>query len=694
MENLHDHLLSLATKDPERPILLACTETGQVETTVTARNLLQKVESAAVFLQTQGLDRGDRVALDLGNSVEFLYLSWAAWATGIVTVPLDTKRDTEELRAFKISSTNAKLVLSKQTIPSASADTVKWISGLTHDALILFTSGTTARPKGALLTLENLAVNAEGIISWLSISDTDRFLVELPLHHINSTTFCLATLMAGASIAIPPRYSNSHFFDHAACTGATFTSIVPSIVFDQLQNRREFEKVKNNIKLNRIQIGSAPVVASAAEEFVDIFGIRLYQGYGQTETALRVTGVPMDVSNAEYRELLKENSIGTPMRWATVKVADSEGKILGEGIEGEIIVKGPAVMKEYVGGEPAYRDGYFLTGDIGFWKNRKGRQFFYLVGRSKEIIIKGGINISPVAVENALKRASTDIDQAYVVGVPDARYGEEIGAIIIWKASVIDKPTTLRRLKLLLLLGHIALSEYERPLYLAQMEAKQLPTTSTGKVQRTVLRSEASGIFTPIHDLLESEVHRFSVITPHSPLFGASHALYNHCWQPLTQTISEYIAYLARYITLGAVDADGMLVGQISFASTHDEFVCVSICSATFAPKSVPQGISAPSKAFVTNYLNAGHDPVMNFHTKLGAHLVDVFENGRPDDKSSLGYTMLLAYPDYPLPSFSGPVSHELIQAVRTLAHDMDAKVTAISRPGGLARYIAAREAA
>ncbi|MFA6969636.1 MAG: class I adenylate-forming enzyme family protein [Candidatus Paceibacterota bacterium] len=691
MKNLHEHLSGLAHADPARAALLVCDTSGTIIEEISRAALLARVEAAAAYLQRKRLSRGDRVALALGNCADLLSISWAAWSMGIATMPLDTKRDTDELRAYKTSASDAKLLITQENlseIHSASgSEEISWMPDLSHEALILFTSGTTAYPKGARMTLENLVANAEGIVEWLRIVEDDRFLVELPLHHINSTVFCLASLLAGASIALPPRYSNSHFFAQAAESGATFTSIVPSIVFDQLSREKEFELTKSRLKLTRIQLGSAPVIAGDALEFMQKFSIPLYQGYGQTETALRVTGVPMDLSEEQYAKAVAENSIGVAMKWATVEAASAGGKILGEGEEGELIVKGPAVMQGYIGGEDAFRDGYFLTGDIGYWKEIEGRRFFYLKGRAKEIIIKGGVNISPVAVENALKKTDSAIDQAYIVGVPDERYGEEIGAVVVWKADV-DAASATRRLKLSLLAGSAVLSAYETPKYPKSVRAEELPMTSTGKVQRMTLRKQLEGTFESIYDLIESHDFRFVVLTSQSPLAEASRMLYNHCWQPLTKDEREYRKYLGNYTTLGAIDTSNTLAGQISFSYADKKISCVSICSATFKPKSVPEMTDTPDAEFVRDYLLAGSDPVMNFHHKLGAELVEVTPGGRPDDKSALGYTMLLRYPPLQGAELSGPVSNQLIQAVRILALDVEAEVYAVSRPGGLASFL------
>ena len=295
-KSLYEHIASIAKQNSAKVALLGVDEKGTVVEKITYPDLLEKLEVAAEELASLGLVKGDRIALAFRNSPALLIWSWAAWATGIVTVPMDTKRDTPELYEYKINLNKAKVLILERGIQAVKLPGVRikvhtefkwqgktlpfhgWEKGLAHKALVLFTSGTTGHPKGAMLSLENLLVNADGIRQWLRITGDDTFLVNLPLHHINSTTFCLSTLLAGGTIAIPPTYSNSNFWQQMAKTGATITSIVQSILFDQVSRGKEFEAVKGNIKLDRIQIGSAPVVTHTVQEFRKRYGILVYQG--------------------------------------------------------------------------------------------------------------------------------------------------------------------------------------------------------------------------------------------------------------------------------------------------------------------------------------------------------------------------------------------------------------------------------
>ena len=717
---------------------------GTVLEEISYKELLGRLQIAANWLLSKNIKPGDVIGIAMHNSPDLLVMSWAAWSVGIITAPLDMKRDTMLQHEYKLTLCRAKMLVTQAgvfnaeekamlKIPVSVVEDIDWTNEQTEiswqknsseTSLILFTSGTTSHPKGARLSMKNLLVNAAAIHDWLHISGQDTFLVNLPLHHINSTTFCLATLLGGGTIAIIPNYSNSQFWLQIATTGATVTSIVQSICFDQLAREKEFDAVKDQVKLTRIQIGSAPVVTQDLKKFMEMYQIKFYQGYGQTETALRVTGVPMDISEELYMKLVDTNSIGIAMSWADLQILDENGTRLGPNEEGELAVKGPAVMAGYLGDVPAFNtDGYFLTGDIGYFKEIDGRKYFYLKGRKKEIIIKGGINISPVAVENQLKELSQDISQVYVIGVPDARYGEEVGAVICWKEG-IDQDLSMLKLKQTLFLGTDILSTYEAPKYLVSYDANDLPTTSTGKIQRSVLKDTiGKDRFSDITEVVTNHAFHFFILTPQSPYLKDAFALYNTCWQPLTVTFSEYKKYVSTQMIIAAVRPDGSVAGTIAYVRTNlseeelsrvkynkfidpknkliqkdsKSLVCVAICSDNFKPQRIPKVDHRPSPKEVEAYLAAGSDGVFSFHQKpkggalQGASLVAVIENGRSEDKSSCGYTMLLKYPEVKSPKLSEnvSVSINLIETVMLVGSVTNGKVVyALSRPGGLASYL------
>ena len=739
------HITSLAKAMPDAPALLSCDDGGKILDTVSYSALRQRLERIGYWLQSMKLSGGDVIALGMHNRAELLLVSWAAWSLGIITAPLDVRRDAEEQHLYKIGLTRPKLLIGDGKFANllenfedvgavsalSDAKPVAWKKGIEHPALILFTSGTTSHPKGAKLSLKNLVTNADGIRGWFKITEKDRFLVLLPLHHINSTSFTLATVLGGASIAIPPAYSSSKFWPQLANSQSTFTSIVPTICFDQLSQEAAF-KAENNLQVTRIQIGSAPVIAGDAKKFIEMYKIPLYQGYGQTETALRVTGMPLELDEKTYSSLVAENSIGKPMKWADVIIMGKDGKALAEGEEGELAVRGDAVMEGYLGdgnNRGAFRNGYFLTGDIGFCRKINGEPFFFLKGRSKEIIIKGGVNISPASVEDRLKQCDSAIDQAYVVGVPDRRYGEEVAAVVCWKKGE-DAIKAEAKLRYRLMNPLPNIRSFEVPQYITTLNASELPMTSTGKVQRSVLRKTiAPEKFRHVNSIVSSEKYEFIRLAAYEkPRMKEALELFNRCWQPLVIDAEKLQAHVSNgFIIICIPKGGGPIQSMISLLrtdmgekelskSTYDELtgnlsmatsklygrniVCVSICSASYVPQT-PGNAKAPPASEMEKYLASGGDPVYAFHVKKkgdieGAKLLSLLPDARPDDKLSLGYCMLLEYPSIPaVPCIPkrGSAASQLIEAVMEFARQQDVKrVFAFSRPAGSSEYFGAKK--
>lgn len=747
IRNIHDYLSSQAKNRPTDIALSRCNKEGVIKETISYKELKNKIEGISYWLLRQGLGLGDVLGFAMTNSPELLIISWACWSVGIITVPLDIKRDTTETHRFKLRLSKAKLLIAERglltekdkqelskwkLIETERLDfsnievkgNVGWTNSLSHDALILFTSGTEAYPKGAQLTLQNLVVNADSIRNWFKITSSDRFMVILPLYHINSTTFCIATLLAGASIAFIPSYSNSKFWQEVALTSSTFTSIVPSICFDQLTRKKEFEAVKKKLKLNRLQIGSAPVVVSDVKKFMKMYEIPIYQGYGQTETALRVTGVSLDLDKKTYASLVDSNSIGTQMRWATVEIVDDKGKILDENKDGELAVKGEALMKGYLNKSKAFKNGYFFTGDIGYYKIINGDRYFFLKGRKKEIIIKGGINISPVAVEDKLKKVCSYIDQVFVIGISDRRFGEEIAAVICWKNVNVQKEKAF--LKYTLARGIETISRYETPKYIADIDSKDLPTTSTGKVQRLLIKNKISpASFEPVNLVVKINKYSFRLLTEDSLQIKEALELYNYCWHPLPLSINRFKDLVKNSSTIMVLDIKNKIKGLVTFlrvdmpeeqlsSFTYTELValkeknivdnngnslvCISICGPNYKQEPILKAIRIPNVEEVKKYLLLGKDSVYNFHLKpkggfdKGASLVKVLPNSRPEDKRALGYNMLLKYPKVAKEVYlteSASIATQLIEAVMLVARSLGIEnVYAFSRPAALAQYM------
>jgi len=744
VKSLKEHIFGLAERTPEKPALVSCNQEGETEKVYTYKDLKDEIVKVANWLQHDlGLHKGDVLGLALPNSIELLIVSWSAWATGIITVPLDMRRDTTSQHQYKLKLTKAKVVLANEEVSGLSKlphaqKSVTWQKDLSHTALVLFTSGTTATPKGVELTLKNLLINAQSITEWFRVTADDRFLVLLPLYHINSTTFSLATLLAGGSIAVVPGYSNTKFWQHLAKTQSTFTSIVPTICYDQLSQADEFSKAKADLTINRIQIGSAPVVPHEAQKFMEQFAISLYQGYGQTETALRVTGVPMDLPRDLYAKLIQDNSIGKPMSWADVQVMDKKGNVLGEGQEGELGVKGPAVMAGYMenpeANKDAFKNSYFLTGDLGYYRLIDGVRYFFLKGRIKEIIIKGGVNISPVSIEARLKEMNENIGEVCVVGLPDARYGEEVAAVICWKNTSKPVSHLEAELKYQLTLPSQILAPFEVPHYIMSVEKSQIPLTPTGKVQRTLLKTLfPANVFQQVNLIASNgEWKFFRLRVSDKSYMKECFDLFNYCWQPLALDWETFLHAVNNGIFIIGVDFQNKVRGFIALLRTSlsatelcklnyreltgslslstnqaqgNKIICLAIGVNSYQPQPRPLAgvMPFPTPNEMQEYLNSGLDLVYNFHKKpkaglAGAQLVALLPNSRPEDTMSLGYNMLMKYPlisEAPTikPNGNASLSVQLIETAMAFAQKLGIfEVYAFSRPAGAYQYFSSKK--
>lgn len=752
-----------AQKQPKKPALIF-EDVDRKETISISYQELQILVQKTAHLLGQKLGKHKAFSFAFHNSPQLVILNLAAWATPYVSVPLDTKRDTPERKIYKLKLTGARILFTrngrdvrrenakiKKALPNLEIialenfatfckllpkEAANLDGKLEGDSLILFTSGTTANPKGTRLSVQNLLANADSIANWMQFEKDDRFHVLLPLHHINSTTFLTTTLLVGGTVVLSSRYSKSQFWQVSAkhkCTGA---SVVPTIAYDLLTEEKSFKKHKGGLgQLTRIQIGSAPVQPMIAEQFIKKYKIKLVQGYGQTETALRSTGVPMDLTPKEYRQAVKLNTVGTEIKWANVSVLTPEGREAKEGKLGEICVRGPCIMSGYLknpqANKEAFAYGWFHSGDTGYWRQLWGRRFFFLVGRTKEVIHKGGVLVSPLAVENALLAKYPKLEAVYVVGFPHPRLGEEIGAVFVSKDEKIGKrileDVKVHRIK--------NLSHYEYPQAILRVKEESLPKTSTGKVQRLKIKEQfGKKLLQNYRTITKAGKVVFRLIGPEEKeVLGKAREINNTRWgRALQSTIQEFTLRAQNGILIGAFDSQDKLLGTVSALqvaktdiekagkygfwtstwlsltgkgtlSTHnhkgDALVCAAISvvgSNTKNPRPGRRKITlTPDR--LKGYLSSDLDYVVRFHRKRkgglkqGAKIVKILPQARREDKDALGYNLLMQYPTLgkePIVTPNASVGTQLIEAALVYAWQKKLKtVYAYTRPAQLSQY-------
>jgi acyl-CoA synthetase (AMP-forming)/AMP-acid ligase II len=345
----------------------------------------------------------------------------------------------------------------------------------------LRTSGSTGEPKGIVLDARQIVWAADHIRAAHELTPADRGFTALPLSHVNAPVVSLcATLIGGGSLVIAQHFSQSRFWETLDRYAVTWASAVPTMLAMLLTTEKPAFLPG---ALRFVRSASAPLPLSVLEAFEKRFGVAVVETYGLSEAASQVAANP--VPPGERRPGSVGRPTGVAIRvCASRTIHDDEPlRDVAIGTVGEICVCGPSVITRYVDGQApdAFGDGWFRTGDLGYL-DEDG--YLYIVGRKRDVIIRGGENVAPREVEEALLATPYVCDVA-VVGVPDPVYGQRVVAYVVpaasWTATTVE---ALRRACAL------RLSAYKIPERFVVVN--ELPRTPFGKVQRQVLRSAAA----------------------------------------------------------------------------------------------------------------------------------------------------------------------------------------------------------
>jgi long-chain acyl-CoA synthetase len=343
-------------------------------------------------------------------------------------------------------------------------------------ALLMYTSGTTGTPKGVLLTHANLLHAAHSMIDWHSLTTADIVLSSLPIYHINGQViFTITPFVSGGSIVAPHSFSASSWWNLAIRYQCTWINMVPTIIAYLINVAKTSGIVPSREDLKSLRFGrsaSAPLPPEHHREFEKLFGVPVIEGMGMTESCSMVFCNPHD-------DRRRYGSPGLPCG-VEAKVVDPDGNILGDSIAGEICLRGANVLSAYYKSEietaKAFdSEGWLKTGDLGM---RDPDGFYFITGRLKELIIKGGENIAPREIDEAILKHPAVLDAA-AVGIPDANYGQEIMACIVLKEGMACSEEQMREFCLK------ELGKFRTPKWILFLQ--DLPRGPSGKVQRLKL---------------------------------------------------------------------------------------------------------------------------------------------------------------------------------------------------------------
>jgi long-chain acyl-CoA synthetase len=355
------------------------------------------------------------------------------------------------------------------------------------EALIVYTSGTTGHPKGVVLTQSNLLVDAAGIARWHGMTPGERMMCVLPIHHVNGTVVTLVTPLAyGGTAVLCRKFQTDRFLPRLAAERIGVVSVVPTLLSFLLQGGASAEGLDLSA-FRQIICGAGPLTVELALQFQDRFGLRIVHGYGLSETTCYSCFLPVDLDDAAQRGWLGDHgfpSIGCAIPANDMDIHDEAGASVPVGERGEIVIRGHNVMTGYFLNDEANADafahGWFRSGDEGFrLDGPDGRGYFFITGRLKELIIRGGVNVSPLEVDEVLMNLP-GVKAGVSVGFENDMYGEEIGAYV-----VMDEGAP-RDAEAIVAACREELPHHKRPKVV--VFGDEVPVTSTGKYQRNRLK--------------------------------------------------------------------------------------------------------------------------------------------------------------------------------------------------------------
>ncbi|MBI2207072.1 MAG: long-chain fatty acid--CoA ligase [Candidatus Rokubacteria bacterium] len=483
--NVAELLERSARYHADRPALLAG------ERRWTYRELEADAARLAGGFTALGLRPGDRLGLHLPNSAEFVLTYYAAQKAGLVPLSLNVTYAKDEIayiasdaqpRAIVTADAVAGNLPAPADIPSVrhvlNARDLARLDGPPMRALdldreetaaILYTSATTGRPKGVMLTHANVVSNTHATVHHLRMTPDDRGLCALPMFHCFGQNFIMNALVAaGGRLVVQERFVPDPFVDAVARERITLLYAVPTMYILFLSR-----PAKLDVSSVRLCFSAAATLPTDIERrWYETYGHWVHQGYGLTECS------PFGSYNHDVA--FRPGSIGTPIENVEMKIVDEHGRELPDGELGEIVIKGPNVMKGYFGNPQAtaeaIRNGWLHSGDIGY---RDADGYFFIVDRVKDMINVAGFKVFPREVEEVLFRHPA-VKEAAVIGMPDAVRGEAVKAYVVLRDGMTATPADLQAV------CRGAIAAYKVPEAVEFIDA--LPKNPTGKILKKELR--------------------------------------------------------------------------------------------------------------------------------------------------------------------------------------------------------------
>lgn len=482
----------------------------------------ERANRLANALLSLGIEKGERVAILQVNCNQYVEAYYAVAKIGAIFVPLNFRAKRDELVHMlnhsessilfvgqryleMVNDMRSELPLIKHyiSIDSKQEGMLYYEDLLASDSdeevftdiaddditMLMYTAGTTGLPKGVPLTHNSFTLYLLENVAPADLEIEETNLLTMPLYHVAGVQAMLAATYGGRSLAMMRQFEVNEWLETVQRERANRAMLVPTML-KRVIDHPDFNKYDLS-SLKVITYGAAPMPFEVIKKAIELFpGVNFINAFGQTETASTITTLGPEDHIIEGTEEEKEkklgrltSSIGRPMPDVEMKIIDEQGNDLPPGEVGEIVALGPRVMSGYwkdaeKTAKALTKDGWLRTGDMGY-TDEEG--YFYLAARADDMIIRGGENISPEEVENALY-AHPAVEEAAVIGVPDPEWGQQPRAIVVLKkgeAATADELIEYCRERM---------SSFKRPRSVVFVD--ELPRTSTGKVLKRVLREQ------------------------------------------------------------------------------------------------------------------------------------------------------------------------------------------------------------
>jgi len=516
--NLSQGLSQTSEKYPDKPAIVL---EGRG---YTFHEIDEEVRKRGQWLRNKGIQKGDRVALQLPKGMEFIFLHLAILSVGAVTLPLNPAYSAGEI-AYALSDSQSCLFFTGSKEFEPLQKTVEGVEGVrtifvdapspgggdsllaelakigatdsrTYPAqdddlaMICYTSGTTGKSKGAMITHRNLVTNMLALQKAWEWTDRDVLLHVLPLFHIHGLAVALhGGLHAGSTQILHERFDPRRTWEAIERDKCTLLMAVPTIYYRLLN---AWEAVRPDLRAMRLFISGSAPLSKLFLRFAETTGFRILERYGMTEAGM-ISSNPLEPSKRKSR------SVGYPLPGVRIRIVSPGGRDVSLGEVGEVWIQGENVFKGYwqmpeKTGE-SFEAGWLKSGDLGYQDPQDSLRL-YLVGRVKELIITGGYNVYPKEVENILEQHEA-IQEAAVIGLPDDDFGERVTAVVVLKK---DHPPPPPEAIITFCKRHLA--SYKCPKQVLWVD--QLPRNALGKVQMDIFEKRGAILDTrkrkpPVH---------------------------------------------------------------------------------------------------------------------------------------------------------------------------------------------------